>query len=116
MSKIIAANVIAGAHKVYEKTRKRFEQAVQNIQPTQNERMCGVTADHLIDDYTMSRNIAKYGLRFTTFFGIMQDLKHTGEYFWHQYLVPVDEKVKQINEVLIRWGLKKPEKIEPPKE
>ena len=29
MSKIIAANVIAGAHKVYEKTRKRFEQAVQ---------------------------------------------------------------------------------------
>ncbi len=29
MSKIVAANVIAGAHKVYEKTRKRYEQAVQ---------------------------------------------------------------------------------------
>jgi acetyl-CoA synthase len=29
VSKIIAANVIAGAHKVYEKTRKRYEKAVQ---------------------------------------------------------------------------------------
>ncbi len=29
MSKIIAANVIAGAHKVYEKARKRYEMAVQ---------------------------------------------------------------------------------------
>ena len=29
MSKIIAANVIAGAHKVYEKARKKYEMAVQ---------------------------------------------------------------------------------------
>ena len=31
MSKIVAANVIAGAHKVYEKTRKRYEKAVQKF-------------------------------------------------------------------------------------
>ena len=29
MSKIIAANVIAGAHKVYEKAGKRYEKAVK---------------------------------------------------------------------------------------
>ncbi len=29
MSKIVAANVIAGAHKVYEKARKKYEQAVK---------------------------------------------------------------------------------------
>lgn len=31
MSKIIAANVIAGAHKIYEKTRKKYEQAVKKF-------------------------------------------------------------------------------------
>ena len=29
MSKIVAANVIAGAHKVYEKARKKYEKAVK---------------------------------------------------------------------------------------
>lgn len=29
MSKIIAANVIAGAHKVYEKARRKYEEAVK---------------------------------------------------------------------------------------
>lgn len=89
-----------------------FEQALKNIQPTRNEQNCGIVASHLIDDYTMSRNIAKYGLKFTTFFGVMQSLKHQGDYFWHQYLVSNEEKVKQMNEVLIRWGLKKAETIE----
>jgi len=31
VSKIIAANVIAGAHKIYEKTRKKYEQAVKKF-------------------------------------------------------------------------------------
>ncbi|MBM3301184.1 MAG: CO dehydrogenase/CO-methylating acetyl-CoA synthase complex subunit beta, partial [Deltaproteobacteria bacterium] len=31
MSKIVAANVIAGAHKVYEKTRQRYEKAVKTF-------------------------------------------------------------------------------------
>ena len=88
-----------------------YEQALQNIHPIQNEIKCGITASHLIDDYTMSRNIAKYGLKFTTFFEIMKKLNHNGEYFWHQYLVGTEEKVKQMNEVLVRWGLREPEKI-----
>ena len=29
MSKIVAANVIAGAHKIYEQTRKKYEKAVK---------------------------------------------------------------------------------------
>lgn len=83
-----------------------FTDAVKNIQPTQTELTAGITAAHLIDDYTMSRNIAKYGLKFTTFFEILRAAKHSGEYFWHQYLVNNEEKVKQMNEVLVRWGLK----------
>ena len=31
MSKIIAANVIAGSHKVYEKARKKYEKAVKKF-------------------------------------------------------------------------------------
>jgi hypothetical protein len=90
-----------------------FKEAVKNIQPTFQESKHGITPEHLIDDYTMSRNIAKYGLKFTTFFGIMQNLKHNGDYFWHQYLVGTEEKVKQMNEVLVRWGLKEAPKEAP---
>ncbi len=37
-----------------------FEEAVQNINITIGERNSGFcTADHLIDDYTLSRNIAR---------------------------------------------------------
>lgn len=85
------------------------EQAIANIQPTYGEKMNGITAGHLVDDYTMSRNIAKYGLKFTTFGRIMQTANHQGEYFWHQYLIGIDEKVKQMHEVLIRWGIEAPQ-------
>jgi hypothetical protein len=40
-----------------------LNEAVKNITPTQNEINNGVKPDHLIDDYVVSRNIAKYGLK-----------------------------------------------------
>ena len=37
-------------------------EAVSNIFPTQDERNFGITAEHLIDDWLVSRNISRYGL------------------------------------------------------
>ena len=43
------------------------EEAFANIFPVQAERVTGCTeATHLIDDYTLSRNIAKFGLKVMT--------------------------------------------------
>lgn len=83
-----------------------LEQMLDNIQPTVFERNHGITREHLIDDYALSRNIAKYGLKFRSYIDILESLNIThDEYFWHQYTIPVEEKVKGMKETLSRWGL-----------
>jgi hypothetical protein len=83
-----------------------LQQALDNIYPTSNEVQTGITKEHLIDDYTLSRNIARYGLKFTT----AQDLMKVkgieqANFFWHQYTVPSDEKVVEIRKLIKAWGL-----------
>ena len=53
------------------------EQAIDNIFPTVFEKRSGIiTRDHLIDDYTLSRNIAKFGIKATTFKEIFIEMGH----------------------------------------
>jgi hypothetical protein len=82
-----------------------FEQALGNISPTPSEQSNGITAAHLIDDYTLSRNIAQSGLKFTTIRDIQERIKDKGNYLWHIYTVSVPEKVRQMREILHVWGL-----------
>jgi len=64
-----------------------------------------ITPDHLIDDYTLSRNIAKYGLKFTTVQAIQTKMNDRGFYLWHQYTTTLEDKIKTTKEVLHSWGL-----------
>jgi hypothetical protein len=83
-----------------------LKEAVANINPTVVESNRLLAADHLIDDYTLSRNIAKYGLRVETFVNLMTRLGHPGfEYLWHNYAMSIEDKVVQMKEILKRWGL-----------
>jgi hypothetical protein len=81
-------------------------EAVRMIRPTVNEAQTVVTADHLIDDFTLSRNIAKYGLKFTSVQKLLVDHGLEGaEFFWHVYTLPADEKVDAMKKVLKNWRL-----------
>ncbi|OGM05620.1 hypothetical protein A2125_00390 [Candidatus Woesebacteria bacterium GWB1_43_5] len=83
-----------------------FKEAVANINLSVAESNIKIAPDHLIDDYTLSRNIAKYGLKFESFVNLITSLGQPGiEYFWHMYSIPTEEKVIQMKEVLKRWGL-----------
>lgn len=84
-----------------------LEGAVRNISPMVQEINTVVVAEHLIDDYTMSRNIAKYGLKFTTFGDVFKSLGYAASpgLLWHHYTIPIDEKVVRLKEVLKQWGL-----------
>lgn len=85
-----------------------MEEAIKNISLTQNEVNSGVMGpEHLIDDYTLSRNIAKYGLKFDTLHQLKERIGDKGDYLWHIYTVPIAEKAKQMREVLLRWGVLK---------
>jgi hypothetical protein len=76
-----------------------FEEAVANIHPLVSERKTIITASHLIDDYLTSRNIAKYGLKFTSVMDVCKRLQVPG-YFWHQYVVKPEVKVEWMRAML----------------
>jgi hypothetical protein len=57
--------------------------------------------EHLIDDYTLSRNIARYGLKFTTLIEICAKIGYQGNpYLWHIYTATEEEKLRRMLNVL----------------
>lgn len=64
-----------------------------------------ITPEHLIDDYTLSRNIAKYGLQFINLQSIKQRTGDQGDYFWHLYQISIEEKIEGIKKCLVEWGI-----------
>ena len=83
-----------------------LEEATENITPIVSEVVSGlIPAGHLIDDYVLSRNIAKFGLKFTTINQIVKDIGDTGNYLWHQYLLSSEDKIMQMKEILNIWKI-----------
>lgn len=82
-----------------------FEEAKQNIFPTLDELNTVIKPDHLIDDYTCSRNIAKYGLKFISFRKLMEQygFQGGGPWLWHAYTMPIEQKVVEMQRVLAEW-------------
>jgi hypothetical protein len=71
------------------------DQAIDNISPTVDEYNTVITAEHLIDDYTLSRNIARFGLKFKPLKQIIVDLgMPEANFFWHAYTVSAEDKIK----------------------
>lgn len=82
-----------------------FAQAVARIRPTVIENTVGITADHLIDDFILSRNIARFGLKVKTFRELLAPLGlHESQFLWHQYTMPAEEKLRLIKQVLSAWA------------
>lgn len=83
-----------------------YEQALRNIFPTTNERTFGMEPSHLIDDYTLSRNIARYGLKATTVADQLSRFGHGKEqYLWHEYVTSIPDKVLHCKNMIYRWGI-----------
>jgi hypothetical protein len=82
-------------------------EAVSNIYPTTGEVNGGTTPGHLIDDYTLSRNIAKYGLKFETMINICKraGYKDGNTFLFHLYNVPIEYKAAEMKKVLKMWGV-----------
>jgi hypothetical protein len=75
-------------------------QAVQNIRPIVAERKAGISAEHLIDDYVLSRNIARFGLKFKSVAQIQKESSDPGQYFWHRHTIPLGQKVAEMREAM----------------
>ncbi len=70
------------------------------------ERSGVMNREHLADDYIMSRNVARYGLKYVRLMDVQQKMFPDGaEFLWHAYTIPIDEKVQQMKETLDRWQI-----------
>lgn len=81
------------------------EQAVANITPIIEEQRTVVTASHLVSDYALSRNIARFGLKATTLIDLWKSKGLNPNFFWHAYTIPPDEKLIEIRKVIKDWKL-----------
>lgn len=83
-----------------------LEEATKNITLCISENNCGVMdSSHLIDDYTLSRNIAKFGLKFTTFSKLQDKLEIKARFLVHLYAVPNEKKVETAKKVMRNWAV-----------
>jgi hypothetical protein len=61
---------------------------------------------HLADDYIMSRNVARYGLKYVRISDVQAKMFPQGaDFLWHAYTIPEEEKVQQMKETLDRWQI-----------
>jgi hypothetical protein len=94
-------------HEVWEPlTDMTCAEAEAQIFPVRCESQVGMTARHCVDGYAVGRNIAKYGLKFEKYLDLLKKLGREGEtYFWHQCLIPREQKIEEMDKVLKIWGL-----------
>jgi hypothetical protein len=61
--------------------------------------------EHLCDDYALSRNIARFGLKFTSLTMLWAQYGLRPDFFFHEYLITTEEKVAKAQATLERWEL-----------
>lgn len=84
------------------------EETISNIFPVVEELNTVITPDHLVDDYILSRNIAKFGLKTKTVNDILKDLNmEKANFHWHLYTDPPAVKVQKMKELLDQWKIPK---------
>jgi len=80
------------------------KEALSRIYVTSTEKSVGYTQRQGIDDYVISRNIAKYHLKYKTFPELLKEIgRPDTEFFFHNYGIPEAEKVKQIKDKIQQW-------------
>jgi hypothetical protein len=68
------------------------------------ERNADIKPEHLIDDFILSRNIARFGLKAISFRRIVAELGQLDSaYLWHQYLMTKEQKLLGMEAVLNVW-------------
>lgn len=77
-----------------------YEEILDHCFPTNAETFV-FDRTHLVDDYILATNVARYGFKYKNF----TDLPHKaqGEWFCHEYLIPKEMKVAKLAEAKRRW-------------
>lgn len=81
-----------------------YEDAVRRIKPFMREFRAGIKPDHLIDDFILSRNVARFGLKHRTFRDLLKEIGQVDvSYLWHEYTMTEGQKLTMMKKVLTVW-------------
>jgi len=81
-------------------------EAISNIFPTVDEYNTVITREHLIDDYALSCNIARFGLKARKLMDVQKEVGFPeANFFWHAYTISVADKVEEMKKLLINWKI-----------
>jgi hypothetical protein len=84
-----------------------IEEATSNIFPTVEEVAIGITPRYLLDDYIVSRNIARFGLKHCLIPDLTNQYPKTRtDLLFHQYLCEEDKKEILMIDALHKWKVK----------
>lgn len=78
-----------------------------NITPTVMEIKAGLKPEHFLDEYIMSRNIARYGLKYIDVYQIMKRLGISDtNWIFHKYALSREQKLERIRTLIEAWGVR----------
>ena len=83
------------------------DKILSQIYPINKEIKFGYKPDHLIDEYIMSYNLAKYGLKYRSFrkWISTENTFFNGEWIYHDYCINTKEKIEKIKNTIVSWDL-----------
>jgi hypothetical protein len=82
-----------------------YEKSLKDIYPVVHELNTVVVKSHLIDDYTLTNNIARFGLKHKCILDIQKELLPESNFYWHIYTETIEEKVRQMKEIINQWKI-----------
>lgn len=85
-------------------TTKPVKVVDSKIFPTVAEGATIIKAEHLIDDYIISRNISRYGLKHVLIPELSEKYKMRQGLLWHQYLINSEQKEFYMKKQLMVWA------------
>jgi hypothetical protein len=77
-----------------------LEAATARIHPTVPEGQRKLDPSHLIDDYTLSRNIARFGLKCISVMELAKSFNQNENWYWHRYDIESGKKAAAMNIIL----------------
>lgn len=81
-----------------------IDDALNNIKIIHSEEIVGHSRGYGIDDYVISRNIAKYGIKYKSFKNLLNEIgRSNDEYFYHEHPVAEKDKAEKIKNRLKLW-------------
>lgn len=89
---------------IWEPLDMTVKEAASRIYPVAWELAGKIDSKHLIDDFAVSRNIAKYGLKHILIPELSKQVGAPQNCLWHQYSMPLETKTHKTKQRVMAWA------------